>query len=268
MSETPAPLPIDELFDLTGKVALVTGASRGIGEAIARCYAAAGASVVLASRTQEALDAVAASIREDGGTALPVACHTGDADQVAALVHRVRDELGGVDVLVNNAGTNPHFGPLLSADESHWHKTLDVNLFGYVRLAKACVPWMREPRDGRRGGKIINVASIVGHTPHPGLGVYAVSKAAVLMLTRVLALELAADGIQVNALAPGIIETRFSEALWKDPARSAGFLKDIPAGRFGHTDDLLGLALYLASRASDFTTGAVFTVDGGQTVGG
>jgi len=262
MSETPAPR---ELFDLTGKVALVTGASRGIGEAIARCYAAAGASVVLASRTQEALDAVAASIREDGlesgQVALPAACHTGDAEQVAALVERVRGELGGIDVLVNNAGTNPHFGPLLTAEESHWSKTLDVNLLGYFRLAKACVPVMRE----RGAGKILNVASIIGHTPHPGLGVYAVSKAAVLMLTRVLALELAGDGIQVNALAPGIIETRFSEALWKDPARSAGFLGDIPAGRFGTTRDLLGLALYLASPASDYTTGAVFTVDGGLT---
>jgi len=266
MSETPSPR---ELFDLAGRVALVTGASRGIGEAIARCYAAAGASVVLASRTQEALDAVAASIREDGlesgQVALPVACHTGDADQVAALVRRTVDELGGIDVLVNNAGTNPHFGPLLTAEESHWNKTLDVNLLGYFRLAKACVPVMRDGHDGRRGGKIVNVASIIGHTPHPGLGVYAVSKAAVLMLTRVLALELAGDGIQVNALAPGIIETRFSEALWKDPSRSAGFLQDIPAGRFGSTDDLLGLALYLASAASDYTTGTVFTVDGGQT---
>ena len=145
MSTTPSPPspPADALFDLTGKVAVVTGASRGIGEAVARCYAAAGASVVLASRTQEALDAVAASIHEDGGTALPVACHTGDDEQVAALVGRVRDELGGVDILVNNAGTNPHFGPLLSAEDSHWHKTLDVNLMGYVRLAKACVPVMR-----------------------------------------------------------------------------------------------------------------------------
>jgi len=250
------------LFDLSGKVALVTGASRGIGEAIARAYAAAGAAVVLASRTQEALDRVAAAIREEGGTALPVACHTGDGEQVEALVERTVSELGGIDVLVNNAGTNPHFGPLLSADESHWQKTLDVNLLGYFRLAKACVPAMA----ARKRGKIVNVASIIGHTPHPGLGVYAVSKAGVLMLTRVLALELAPEGIQVNALAPGIIKTRFSEALWKEPERSRGFLRQIPAGRFGEPGDLLGLALYLASPASEYTTGQVFTVDGGQTV--
>lgn len=251
------------LFDLSGKVALVTGASRGIGEAIARAYSAAGAAVVLASRTQEALDRVADAIREEGGTALAIACHTGDDEQVRVLVERAVSELGGVDVLVNNAGTNPHFGPLLSAEESHWQKTLDVNLLGYVRLAKACAPVMAE----RKQGKIVNVASIIGHTPHPGLGVYAVSKAGVLMLTRALALELAADGVQVNALAPGIIKTRFSEALWKEPERSRGFLRQIPAGRFGEPEDLLGLALYLASPASDYTTGQVFTVDGGQTVG-
>lgn len=266
MNETPTPRA---LFDLTGRVALITGASRGIGEAIARSYVAAGASVVLASRTQEALDAVAASLREDGlrddQRVLPVACHTGDQAQVNALVERAVSELGRVDVLVNNAGTNPHFGPVLTAEESHWDKTLDVNLLGYFRLAKACVPVMRERRSGEGGGKILNVASIIGHTPHPGLGVYAVTKAGVIMLTRVLAQELAGDGIQVNALAPGIIETRFSEALWKDPERSRGFLRQIPAGRFGTTDDLLGLALYLASPASDYTTGAVFTVDGGQT---
>jgi NAD(P)-dependent dehydrogenase (short-subunit alcohol dehydrogenase family) len=253
-----------DLFDLSGKVALITGASRGIGEAIARAYAAAGASVVLASRKQEALDAVAEEIRAESGseiTALPIACHTGEQGQVDDLVERAVAELGGIDVLVNNAGTNPHFGPLLTAEESHWEKTLDVNLLGYFRLARACVPAMRE----RGGGKIVNVASIIGHTPHPGLGVYAVTKAGVIMLTRVLAQELGADGIQVNALAPGIIKTRFSEALWKEPERSRGFLKQIPAGRFGEPGDLLGLALYLASAASDYTTGAVFTVDGGQT---
>jgi len=258
------------LFDLSGKVALVTGASRGIGEAIARAYAAAGAAVVLASRTQETLDRVADAIREEGGTALPIACHTGDDEQVAGLVERAVSELGGIDVLVNNAGTNPHFGPLLSAEESHWQKTLDVNLIGYFRLARACVPAMVGRRGARgegQAGKIVNVASIIGHTPHPGLGVYAVSKAGVLMLTRVLALELAPEGIQVNALAPGIIKTRFSEALWKEPERSRGFLRQIPAGRFGEPGDLLGLALYLASAASDYTTGQVFTVDGGQTVG-
>jgi NAD(P)-dependent dehydrogenase (short-subunit alcohol dehydrogenase family) len=254
-----------QLFDLSGRVAVVTGASRGIGEAVARAYAGAGAAVVLASRTQEALDEVAESITAAGGKALPIACHTGDPEQIEALVARTVDELGGVDVLFNNAGTNPHFGPILTAESGHWDKTYEVNVKGYAAMAKACLPAMKE----RGGGKIVNVASIVGLAPHPGLGVYAVSKAAVLMLTRVLALELASDGIQVNAIAPGLVKTRFSELLWTEEGHGQGKrnLRQIPAGRFGEVDDLLGIALYLASRASDWTTGAVFTVDGGHTTG-
>lgn len=255
---------VSELFDLAGRVAVVTGASRGIGEAVARAYAGAGAAVVLASRKQEALDEVAESITAAGGRALPIACHTGDPEQIEALVARTVSELGGVDVLFNNAGTNPHFGPILTAEGGHWDKTYEVNVKGYAAMARACLPAMQE----RGGGKIVNVASIVGLAPHPGLGVYAVSKAAVLMLTRVLALELAADGVQVNAIAPGIVKTRFSELLW-DEERGYGKqnVKQIPAGRFGEVGDLLGLALYLAAPASDWTTGAVFTVDGGHTVG-
>ena len=248
-------------FDLTDKVALVTGGSRGIGEAIARTYAAAGASVVVASRSQESVDAVAASIEDDGGRALGIACHTGHADQVQELVQRTVHELGGLDVLVNNAATNPHFGPVLTSEESHWDKTFEVNVKGYFFAARAAVPAMRE----RGGGKIVNVASVAGQQPWPGLGVYSVTKSAVLMLTRVLAGELADDQIQVNALAPGLIRTRFSEALWKTPEREKRAISQIPAGRLGETDDLTGLALCLASPASNFTTGAVFTVDGGQT---
>jgi NAD(P)-dependent dehydrogenase (short-subunit alcohol dehydrogenase family) len=252
------------LLDLTGKVAIVTGASRGIGSAIASAYAAAGARLVLASRKLEGLEAVADLIREScGGEVLAVACHTGRAADVEALVARTREAFGGVDVLVNNAATSVHFGPLLDATESQWDKTFEVNVKGYVHTIRACVPLMRE----RGGGRIINVASVAGMVPHSGLGVYGVTKAAVLMLTRTLAAELAPD-IRVNAIAPGLIETKFSEVLWGTPELHEKALRAIPLHRLGQTDDLAGAALYLASDASGFVTGSVMTVDGGQTLGG
>lgn len=250
-------------FLLEGKVALITGASRGIGLAIARAYAAAGARVVLSSRKQEGLDAAAASIREQGGTALPVAAHTGDRTAVQALVDRVVTEWGGIDIIVNNAATNPHFGPLLTAEESQWDKILDVNVKGYTRVVKACVPFMK----ARGGGKVINMSSVAGKEPQPMMGVYSVSKAAVLMLTKVLAAELAADNIQVNAIAPGFVKTSFSRVLWQSEEISATLLKAIPQGDMAEPEQVAGMALYLASSASDYVTGATFVVDGGLLVG-
>ena len=250
------------MFDLSGKVAIVTGASRGIGEAIARAYADAGAAVVLGSRKQEALEEVARSIREGGGRALAVAAHVGKPEDVSRLVAMAVSEYGGVDILVNNAATNPHFGPLLDASERQWQKILDVNLMGYVRMAQACVPEMRK----RGGGKMINVASVAGLRPQPGMGVYCVSKAGVLMLTQVLAVELAEDNIQVNALAPGFVKTRFSRPIWDNPGIYEAVLRAIPQRRMASPEELVGLALYLASDASSFTTGATFVVDGGQLV--
>ena len=249
-------------FDLTGKVAIVTGASRGIGEAIARAYAQAGASVVLSSRKQEALDQVARSIQEAGGTALAVAAHTGSQEAVQALVDRTLEAFGGVDILVNNAATNPHFGPILTAEESQWDKILDVNVKGYFRTVKACV----ESMGSRGGGKIINMASIAGKRPQPGMGIYCVSKAGVIMLTEVLAVELAELNIQVNAIAPGFVKTRFSSAIWSNPQINQAVLRTIPQRRMAAPEDLTGIALYLAAPASDFTTGATFLVDGGQYV--
>ncbi len=250
--------------NLAGKVALVTGASRGIGAAIATAFAAAGARVVLASRKLADLEAVADAIRAAGGEALPVACHTARAADVEALAAAADAAFGGVDVLVNNAATNPHFGPLLEADEGHWDKTFAVNVKGYAMVIRACVPSMRR----RGGGAIVNLASVAGMTPHTGLGVYGVTKAAVLMLTRTLALELAGEAIRVNAIAPGLIQTRFSEALWQSEPMRRQALAAIPQGRMGQPEDLVGAALYLASDAARFTTGAVLVVDGGQTVGG
>jgi NAD(P)-dependent dehydrogenase (short-subunit alcohol dehydrogenase family) len=257
----PSPPPDD--LDLSGRVALVTGASRGIGRAIAEAYATAGASVVLSSRTQEDLEAVAEAIEARGGTALPVAAHTGQLDTIDALVEATHDAFGGVDILVNNAATNPHFGPILSADESHFTKTFDTNVTGYWRMARACVPTMKE----RGGGKVINLASVAGEKPMPGMGVYSVSKAGVLMLTEVLASELAVINVQVNAIVPGFVKTEFSKAIWDNDALRDAVLAQTPQRRMAAPDELTGLALYLASAASDFVTGSTFRIDGGLLVG-
>lgn len=253
----------NDLFDLTGKVAIITGASRGIGFAIAESFASAGAKVVLASRKQEALDQAAEKIQAKGGEAFPFAAHTGDPESVRVLAAACRERFGGVDILVNNAATNPHFGPLMTSEESHWDKILDVNLRGYFRMAKACVESMRE----RGGGKIINLASVAGMQHQQGMGIYGISKAGVLMLTRTLAVELAVDNIQVNALAPGFIQTRFSQVLWETPEIHQALIAQVPQKRIGQPEEVASLALYLASPASGFMTGAILLVDGGQMAG-
>jgi NAD(P)-dependent dehydrogenase (short-subunit alcohol dehydrogenase family) len=251
------------IFDLSGKVALITGASRGIGEAVAFAYAQAGARVVLASRKQADLDGVAQRIRESGGDALALAAHSGDAAAIANVVEQAVSTYGGIDVVVNNAATNPHFGPILTAEDSHWDKILDVNVKGYFRVVKACVDSMK----ARGGGKIINMASVAGLEPQPMMGIYSVSKAAVLMLTKVLAAELAQFNIQVNAIAPGFVKTKFSSALWQNPQINQAVLNTIPQKRMAEPDEIAGLAVYLASPASSFVTGSTFIVDGGQLVG-
>ena len=251
------------IFDLSGKVAMITGASRGIGAAIAVAYAQAGAKVVLTSRKQADLDTVAQRVHEGGGEALPLAAHTGDAAAVVGVVEKAVSMYGGIDILVNNAATNPHFGPILTAEDSHWDKILDVNVKGYFRVAKACV----ESMQARGGGKIINVASVAGLEPEPMMGIYSVSKAAVLMLTKVLAAELAQFNIQVNAIAPGFVKTKFSAALWQNPQINQAILNTIPQKRMAEPEEIAGLAIYLASPSSSFVTGSTFSIDGGQLVG-
>lgn len=251
-----------ESFSLAGKVAIITGASRGIGEAIAHTYARAGAKVVLVSRKLEGLTAVAESIKTNGGEATPIAAHMGDLGAVQGLMEQVIAQYGGVDIVVNNAGTNPHFGPLLTADESYWDKMLDVNLRGYFRLIRQAAPSMI----GRGGGKIINVASVAGINPMPGVALYGISKAAVIMMTKALAVELAAHNIQVNCIAPGFIKTRFSQPIWGNDDVNDAVIASTPAKRIGDVEDLVGLALYLASPASHFLTGQTLVVDGGITL--
>lgn len=251
-------------FDLIDKVAVITGGSRGIGREIGLAYAEAGAKVVVASRKQEGVDAVAEEIRERGGTALAVAAHTGHENAVTALVERTVEAFGGVDIAVNNAGTNPHFGPIMTATTGQWDKIMEVNLRGAFFVCQQVVPIMQE----RGGGKIINVTSMAGLRPQPAMGIYSVSKAGLIMLTQVLAQELGPYNIQVNAIAPGVVKTRFSGALWQTPSIAQAIVKHTPLGRLGEVDDVVGAALYLASPLSDFVTGAVLPIDGGMNVAG
>jgi NAD(P)-dependent dehydrogenase (short-subunit alcohol dehydrogenase family) len=249
-------------FSLENKVAVITGASRGIGRAIALRLAQAGAKVVVSSRKLENVKDTADEIEATGGEALPLQAHVGRTDEVAALVARTMEAYGRIDVAVNNAATNPHFGPLLSAGEGQWDKILDTNAKGVFRVCKAVVPHM----ETQGGGKIINLTSIAGLRPSPGMGVYSISKAAIIMLTQVLAMELGHANIQVNAIAPGVIRTRFSQVLWQTPQIAEPILNRVPLSRFGEPEDVAGLALYLASSASDYVTGSVFVVDGGMNV--
>lgn len=250
-------------FDLTGKVAIITGASRGIGEAIARAYVRAGASVVISSRKLENIGPVADNInKEFPGRAVGIAAHAGDPVMTQSLVDQAVKQYGRLDIAINNAATNPHFGPLITSEASHWDKIMEVNVKGYFWLCKAAALQMQKQGEG---GKLINIASIAGLAPGAMMGIYSVSKAAVIMMTRTLAIELGPDNIQVNAVAPGFVKTKFSRALWDTPAIYASLVDRTPAGRMADPEELTGIALYLASSASDFTTGAVLTIDGGYT---
>jgi len=251
-------------FDVADKVVIITGGSRGIGRAMALAFADAGAKVVVASRKQEGVDAVAAEIASRGGTALAVAAHMGQEEAVSALVERVVEVFGGVDVAINNAATNPHFGPILTATASLWDKILDVNLRGPFFLCQQVAPIMEK----QGGGVIINVASTAGIRPSTGLGIYGVSKAGLIMLTKVLAVELGPFNIRVNAIAPGLIRTRFSRALWEAEAIAQTVQGANPLGRLGEPEDIVGAALYLASPLSSYVNGEVLLIDGGMSISG
>jgi NAD(P)-dependent dehydrogenase (short-subunit alcohol dehydrogenase family) len=248
---------------LRNKVAIITGASKGIGRAIAECYARAGAKVVVSSRKLAAVQEVAAGIQAAGGQALAIQAHVGRTEDIQGMVAQTLEHFRGLDILVNNAATNPHFGALLAVDEGQWDKIMDTNAKGVFRTCQAAVPHLQ----AQGGGKIINISSVAGMQPMPGLGLYGVSKAAILMLTKVLAQELGPANIQVNAIAPGVIKTRFSQLLWETPQISEPILKRLPLGRFGEADEVAQMALFLATPASDYVTGSVFLIDGGMSVG-
>ena len=249
------------MFRLNKKTAIVSGGSKGIGKAIALKYAQAGADVVICSRRKENLEAAVIEAESNGFSLIPIECNTSNFDSIQSVVDLTMDKFGKVDILVNNAATNPYYGPILNSEDSHWDKIFDVNVKGYFNFAKACSNSMIQ----NNYGKIINVASIAAKTPLEGLGVYNISKAAVVMLTKVLAKELGQHNIQINTLAPGLIKTDFSKALWENEDTYNKIVKSIPQGKMGTPEDISGMALYLASNASDFITGSIFTVDGGIT---
>ncbi|MGB9736620.1 MAG: SDR family NAD(P)-dependent oxidoreductase [bacterium] len=246
-------------FRLDGKVAIITGASRGIGEAIARAFASAGAKLVLSSRKQTELDQVAERIRAEGGEAYVVPAHAGKIEDIKSLVQKTVEHYGRIDILVNNAGTNPVFGPIINVDEKVWDKIFEVNLRGFFFLSKEVANIMSE----KGGGVIINMASVAGIKPGLGLGAYSISKAGVIMLTRVLAQEWAGMNIRVNAIAPGVIKTKFAEALYSSPELTEEILRGISIKRLGEPEDIVGVALFLASEASAYITGETIVVDGG-----
>jgi NAD(P)-dependent dehydrogenase (short-subunit alcohol dehydrogenase family) len=248
-----------------GKVAIVTGGSRGIGESIARTLALSGAKVAIAARKLEGVTAAAERIRAAGGDVEPFACHTGKEQDVEALVRGAVARFGKVDVLVANAATNPHFGPMVTADSGAIDKTFEVNVKGYFYSAREVA---RHLVDRRAPGAIVFVSSVAGLRGAPLQGVYAMTKASVVSMTQTLATELGPSGIRVNAIAPGIVETRFAQALLSSDDIMRRVVERTALGRHAQPDEIAGAALFLASDAASYVTGHTLVVDGGYTVSG
>ena len=255
---------MENLFDLRGKVAIVTGSSRGIGRAIASRLAQHGANVVVSSRDQKAVDETARAIVHDGGEAIGIAAHIGYKEQLEALVARTVETWGGVDILVCNAAVNPYYGPSSGISDEAYDRIQNSNVRSSLWLSNLVFPSMA----ARGGGSAIYLSSIAGIKGSDALGAYAISKAALMQLARNLAVEWGPKGIRANCLAPGIVRTEFARALWDNPTIAEPATALTPLRRLGEPDDIAGAAVFLASRAGAFVTGQTIVIDGGVTIAG
>ena len=255
-------MDLSSLFSLNGKVALITGASKGIGFSIAEIYAAAGAKVVLCSRKQAAVDEMAAKLRAKGYEAIGISCNVGNMEELPNLVEKTIEACGQLDVLVNNAATSPVFGPVHETSAEAFDKIMNVNVKAPFELSKLCWPYLRASSNA----SVINISSTGGISPEHGLGIYSVSKAALISMTKVLAKEWGEAKIRVNVICPGLIETKFSEPLWSNEKIMKMVMNKLAIKRVGSSQEIGALALFLASPASSYTTGSVFTADGGFTI--
>ena len=255
-------MQISSSFELNNKVAIITGASKGIGKAIAQAFGQQGAKVIVVSRKADAVKETADEFRKEGIDATGIAAHMGDPVQIKALVEQTIGTYGGIDILVNNAAINPVFGPILQTDNTVLDKIMGVNVKGPLELCRLSHPYMKE----RGGGSIINISSIEGITPGLGLGLYSISKATLIAMTKVLAKEWGADKIRANVICPGLVQTKFSEALTGNEKILKMVLAKQALPQLATPEDIAGLALFLAAEASSFCTGSIFTADGGYTI--
>lgn len=251
---------MSDKFSLQGRNAIITGSTRGIGLAIAQGFLEAGATVTICGRKQQGIDEALSQLKEHADKVMGKTAHVGQRESLEELLAAAQDRFGPVQVLVNNAGTNPYFGPIIDSPDTAWDKTMDVNLKGPYLLSKLAAKQMKA------GDSIINIASIAGLIALENQGTYSVSKAALIMLTKVMARELGKQGVRVNAICPGLIKTRLSEAIWSDPKIEKQVTSGKALGRIGEADELTGAAIYFASEASSFTTGAALQVDGGMVI--